>query len=295
MGSVRGFLKYASYRFIGGLAGPLPPRIGYGLARLFSPLLYLFSPGLRRALTINLGHVLGADADQEQVQSLVRQACTNILKGHYDLFRLSRLSIDEIREMTRIEGREYLEQTLARGKGVILITAHFGNVDIIAQLPAAYGIPFSAPAQHIWPERLFQYTSRLRSSHGLRLYPADGPLMELFRALKRGEIVGLPSDRSIGDNKRKVSFFGSPALLPDGPVRVALRTGAALVPAFGLRLPDNSFLVQIDPPLELPRTGDQEADIATGVDMMVKVLERHISQHPGQWLVAVPVWSIDSP
>lgn len=290
---MRGFLKYASYRFAGALAGPLPPRIGFGLARPVGWLLYVLSPGLRRALTQNFSHVLGADADSEQVRTVVHQACANIIRGHYDLFRLSRLSIDEIQEMTHVEGRENLDRALALGKGVILISAHFGNVDVLAQLPGAYGIPFSAPTEHIWPESLFQYTLRLRSSHGLRLFPADGPLMELFRALKRGEVVGLPCDRGIADNSRMVSFFGSPALLPDGPVRVALRTGATLVPAFGLRLPDNSFLAQVDPPLELPQTGDREADIATGVDMVVKVLERHISQHPEQWLVAASVWSND--
>ncbi len=292
---MRGFLTFISYRLLGALAGPLPPRIGYGLARAVGPLLYLLSPRLRRALIHNISHVLGPDADEKRVKALALQACRNILKGHYDLFRLSRLSIGEIRAMTQVEGQEHMEQALARGKGVILITAHFGNVDILVQLPLAYGVPFSAPAQHIRPERLFQYTLRLRQSHGVRLYPADGPLMELFRALKRGEMVGLPCDRGIADNTRSVSFFGSPARLPEGPVRVALRTGAALVPGFGLRLPDDSFLVQIDPPLELPQTGDQEADITAGMEMVVKVLERHLSRHPDQWLVVAPVWPMDSP
>jgi lauroyl/myristoyl acyltransferase len=133
----------------------------------------------------------------------------------------------------------------------------------------------------------------LRTSHGTRLFPSDGPLSELFRALKRGEIIGLPCDRDLGDNAREVDFFGSPARLPAGPVRVALRTGAALIPAFGLRLPDNSFLAQIEPPIELPQTGDREADVKAGMEMVVEVLERHISQHPGQWLVASPVWPMD--
>jgi lauroyl/myristoyl acyltransferase len=292
-GWVRGFLTYASYRLIGALAGHLPPRVGYGIARPAALLLYLLSPRLRRILASNFGHVLGPEADEAQVRALVRQACVNILKGHYDLFRLSRLSIDEIQEITQVEGRDYVDQALARGKGVILVSAHLGSVDVLGQLPMAYGIPLTVAVQHIQPERLFQYTLGLRKSHGMRMYPADGPLMELFRALKRGEMIGLPADRGIADSSREVQFFGSPARLPDGPVRVALRTGAALVPAFGLRLPDNSFLVQVEPTLELPHTGDIEADVAAGMEMLIAVMEWHISQHPEQWLVAAPVWPMD--
>ncbi len=290
---MRGFLTYTVYRFFGATVGPLPPRIGYWLARLAGSLLHVVSPQLKSVLTHNYRHVLGPDADEEQVQALVRQACVNIAKGHYDLFRLSRLSIDEIREMTQIEGREHMERALASGKGVIMITAHMGNMDILAQLPVAYGVSLSGPIEHVQPERLFQYTLRLRQSHGVRFYPADGPLMEVYRALKRGEMVGLPCDRGIADNARMVKFFGSPARLPDGPVRVALRTGAALVPAFGLRLDGDSFLARVEPPLELVRTEDQEADVAAGMEMVVEVLERYISRHPEQWLVAAPIWPMD--
>lgn len=290
---MRGFLTYGTYRLLGALLGPLPPKAGYWTARRVGSLIYTLSPQFRRTLTHNIRHVLGPDADEEQVQTLVRQACVNIAKGHYDLFRLSRLSTDEIHEMTQIEGREHFERALAQGKGVIVVSAHFGNVDVLGQLPLAYGVPVTGPVEHVQPERLFQYTLKLRQSHGVRLIPSDGPLMEVFRALRRGEIVALPSDRDIADNTREVDFFGSPARLPDGPVRLALRTRAVLLPAFGLRLPDNSFLVRIEPPLELPHTGDREADVAAGMEMVIEVLERYISRNPEQWLVAQPIWPMD--
>jgi KDO2-lipid IV(A) lauroyltransferase len=241
----------------------------------------------------NISYVLGPDASQEQVEAVARQACVNIVKSHYDLFRLGRRSLDEIRDITELRGAEYLQEALAPGKGVVLVSAHLGNVDVLGQIPLVYDVPFIAPVQHIQPERLFQYTLSLRRSHGLRIIPADGPLMQLVRALKRGEVVGLPCDRGIADSTRTVSFFGSPAQLPDGPVRLALRTGAAMVAAFGLRLEDDTFRVQIEPPFELRRTGDLEADIRAGMELIVEVLERYISQHPEQWLVAAPVWPMN--
>lgn len=290
---MRGLLTFGIYRLLGALAGPLPPRVGYGLGRPVGALLLATSPELRRILTWNLSHVVGPDASEEQVQSLVRRACTNIIKGHYDLFRLSRLSNREILEMTRFEGREHMEEALARGKGVILLSAHFGNVDVLIQLPLALGLPLSTPVEHVQPERLFQYTLRLRTSHGMRMFPTGGSMIGLYRSLKRGEMIGLAADRSIDVSTRQVEFFGAPASLPEGPVRLALATGAALVPGFGLRLPDNSFLARMEPALELPRTGDREADIAAGMEIVADVLERVISQHPEQWLLAKPVWPMD--
>ena len=287
---MRDFLTFGTYRLLGALTGPLPPAMGYGLGRPVSALLLATSPQLRRILACNMRHVLGPEASEEEVQSLVRRASVNLVKGHYDLFRLSRLSTREILEMTRVEGRDHMERALARGKGVIMVSAHFGNVDILLQIPLALGVPLSTPVEHIQPERLFQYTQRLRTSHGLRMYPTGGPMMALYRALKRGEMIALAADRGIDVSTRKVDFFGAPASLPEGPVRLALRTGAALIPGFGIRLPDDSFEVHIESPLELPNTGDREADISSGMEMLVDVVERYISGHPEQWLMAKPVW-----
>jgi KDO2-lipid IV(A) lauroyltransferase len=263
------------------------------MARRAGPLLYFLYPQMKRIVSHNMRHVLGPDADEQEVQRRVRLACVNIAKGHYDLFRLSRLSISDIRRMARLEGSQHIEKALARGKGAILITAHLGNVDLLGQLPVAYGIPLTAPIQHIQPERLFQYALKLRMSHGVRMIPADGPLMEMFRALRRGELIALPCDRGIADNTRLIEFFGEPARLSDGPVRVALRTGAALIPGFGLRLPDDGLLVRIEPELELVQTGDLEADVDAGMKQIVAVLERYISEHPEQWLVATNVWPLE--
>jgi lauroyl/myristoyl acyltransferase len=290
---VRGFLTYGFYRLLGAFTGPLPPKIGYGLARKVGPLLYMLSPRLRSILSHNMRHVLGPDADEQDVQATARAACVSICKAHYDLFRLNRLTLDEIWAMTRLEGVENIERALARGKGAVMVTAHFGTVDIMGQLPSYLGVPVSGPVEHTQPERLFQYTLRLRKSHGVRLIPSDGPMMELYRALKRGEIIGLPSDKGIADNSREIEFFGSPAALPFGPVRLALRTGAALVPAFALRLPDETFRVSIEPELELQQSGDRDADAMAGMKQVVAVMERYISQNPEQWLVAAPVWPMN--
>lgn len=290
---MRGVLLYGSYRLLAVLIRSLPPGIGYRVAIWAGWLTYHSSPRTRRVLTHNVSHVLGPNADPDRVQAVVRKLCVNIAKGHYDLIRLNRLGDDEIMALVRIEGREHVDRALGEGRGVILVSAHLGNVDVVGQLPLVYGVPTTSVVQHIEPERLFQYLRGLRESHGLRLIPSDGQMLELFRALKRGEIVCLVGDRAIGDNARLVDLFGSPTYITDGPVQLAVRTNTPLIPAYVQRLPDDTFLVHIEPPLELPRTGDREADVAAGMEMVIAVMERYIARHPEQWLVSTPVWAMD--
>jgi lauroyl/myristoyl acyltransferase len=237
--------------------------------------------------------VLGPEASEAQVEATTRLAFVNIAKGHYDLFRVARLSTKEIKDLAHVNGMENLLQTLAGGRGAIVISAHFGNVDLVVQVPLAYGIKINGAVQHIQPERLFRYLLKLRQSHGLRLIPTDEPLIALFRALKRGEILALPCDRDVSDNGRIVEFFGTRTRLPDGPIRVALRTGTPVIPAFARRLPNDAFEINIEPPLDLEPTGDLEADVDAGMKLVVATMERYISKNPEQWLVAAPIWPLD--
>jgi KDO2-lipid IV(A) lauroyltransferase len=253
-------------------------------------LFYRFSPHLRSILEDNIRHVVGPGAGDQQLDNLVRQACVNILKGHYDLFRLAHLTAQEIGDLLHVQGWDNLDAALGLGRGAIIFSAHLGNVDLVMQFATLHGIKAVAPVQRIEPERLFQYTLGLRTRHGIRLIPTDGPMIGLIRALKAGDVIGLAADRDVADSSIEVDFFGAPTRLPDGPVRVALRTGAPLIPAFAVRLPDNTFRVMIEPPLDLQRTEDKEADVAAGMRLVVVAMERRIGEYPEQWLVAKRIW-----
>jgi lauroyl/myristoyl acyltransferase len=99
--------------------GPMPPRVGFCMARWVGPLPYLFYPQIKRILSHNMRHVLDPDADETEVKRRVRQVCVKLAKGHYDPFRPSRLSIDEIGGMIRLEGKQHIDKALARGKRYI--------------------------------------------------------------------------------------------------------------------------------------------------------------------------------
>jgi len=211
-------------------------------------------------------------------------------KNFYDLFRTQTLDLAEVDRLVKVEGQEQLDRALSKGKGLILIAAHFGSIDVVAQVLALWEIPIVGPAEHLKPEALFQYICSLRGNKSFRLIPIDGPLFELFRALRRNEIVALAADRNIAGSGIVVDFFGAPARLPDGYAQLSLRTGAPIIVGFSQRLPNNTFVAHFEPPLELEATGDRDGDARAGVEKVVAIMERYIGEQPEQWVMSEPLW-----
>jgi KDO2-lipid IV(A) lauroyltransferase len=284
------FLAYLLYRLAGAIVPHIPPRWGYPFFSFVGDLVYRFATGARQIVQENLRHVLGQESDKAKIEETARQLFRNSLKNYYELFHQRTLSQEEMRASLTVKGLEHIEEALAQGKGLVLATAHFGSPDGLIYLASFFSYRVTAPAEHLRPERLFRYLLSLRKRGGLTLLPADGPLLSLFRALKRNEIVAVAADRDTTESGITVDFFGAPARLPDGHVQLAMRTGARLALAFGKREPDNSLTIEIHPPLELEDTGDFKRDVRANMGKVVAGLERVIRTHPEQWLIFYPLW-----
>jgi lauroyl/myristoyl acyltransferase len=293
LGLDQSYLSYYLYRLAGAIFPHIPPRWGYPLTTCIGDLAYHLMPGQRACVRDNIRHVLDASATPAQVERTVRQVYHNIAANYYDLFRQPTLSFEEINRLVTLEGWEHVEPLVKRKEGFILTTAHFGGFEIVAQACALQGVFVAVPAEHLRPERLFRYIAGLRMSKGLHVIPIDGPLLELFRVLRRGEIVGLAADRDITNTGLVIDFFGAPGHLPRGYADLALRTGAPIVVGFGYRQPDHSFLTCLEPPLYLEQSGDHERDVRAGVARVVSIMEHHIASHPEQWVLTYPIWRKD--
>ena len=127
-----------------------------------------------------------------------------------------------------------------------------------------------------------------------------GGTRDALEQLRRGALVALIADRDILGTGVVTTFFGAPAPLPPGPIELALRTGAAVVPCFVLRR-DASVragprcAVRFLPPLALSRTSDRPADLHKGLEALARALEVGISMAPDQWFALQPVWRSAAP
>ncbi len=283
-------LGYCGFRLAGAVLPCIPAGLAYRLAALMGDAYYRFLPGRWPGVASNISHVLRKPVRSPEVRRVVRQVCRNLALNFYDLFRVPRLCRERILDLVETVGWEHIEAARATGRGVVITAPHFGNLDIVMQGAAIRALPITIPAEHLRPERLYQYVSSLRTSHGmLRLVPADGPLLQLYRALRRNEAVAIAADRNVSDSGRMVEFFGVPAQLPDSHIRLALRTGAAMIVAFGHRRPGGRFLLQLRS-VTLEEIGDLDERVEKGMRILVSLLEEGIRADPGQWVLTVPLW-----
>jgi KDO2-lipid IV(A) lauroyltransferase len=283
-------LIYVLCRLAGALVSRIPPALGYPLFSLIGGFVHRFNRSARANVRDNIRHVLGPAVPQSQVNRLARATFDYVAYNYYDLFRLPALSSTQVGAMVRVEGWENVEAALRLGKGAVMTSAHFGNIEVVLYAMLMRGVAITIPAERMEPPELYEYLTALRTSKGLKLIPVDGPMLELFRTLRRGGVAGVAGDRNVTDSGRIVEFFGAPARLPDGHARLALRTGAPLILGFSRRLGRDSYEARFWPHYSIPAEGSEEERLAAGMAYVVNGLEEAISAHPEQWAVTVPIW-----
>jgi lauroyl/myristoyl acyltransferase len=139
----------------------------------------------------------------------------------------------------------------------------------------------------------FQLLNESRSRSGVTVTPLSSTaLRQAIRLLRRGGVVSVAGDRPVSDLDDPVPFFGRPARVPSGHVRLALSTGAAVAVAYCILSPDRQrYVAHLEPPMDLIRTGNREEEIQLNLRQILNALERVIRSWPEQWQMFVPVWA----
>ncbi len=282
--------KYYAFRIAGFTLCYLPRKVGYLIARLIADTVYMLSPALRAAITDNMRHVLGAEADDATLKQAVQGVLRNTTKNYFDLIKIPHMKLNDIESCIRVHGWHNLKDALKKGKGVILVTAHLGSFDIAVQIFAVRSIKTTVLVEPLEPPSLLKFITALRESNGVAFVPAQsGVVKVLIQSLRRGEAVLLACDRDIANNGLKSDFFGEETAMPGDAVHLAMRTGAAVVPVFNLRRGDGRYDVYFEPALNIIPAGN--GAVAKNMEQIAHVMERYIMRCPEQWVVLKRVWS----
>ncbi len=284
------FLKTVAYAI-----GLLPSIAGYRIAIFFGELMYLLGGKSRALVRANIRRALGPVASDAQIRKATRQAFHSLATYYYEIVRLPRTPPARLNDRITVEGLTHLEQALGRGKGVVLASAHLGVPDLAAQLSLARGVPLTLIVEQLEPQRLHDWFTHKRTIQGLAIETATASgLRASFRALQKGQVVAVTIDRAIQGNGIVLPLFGEDALIPTGAAELALRTGAALLPAFTIRTGRNRYHAIIEPPVPLDAGGQPRQARAIVLELLHS-LERHVRANPGQWMAFHPVWLLDTP
>lgn len=269
-------LQSLTARVIVAVASRVPPPLVGPLSEIGGTLAYLLAPRARAAVREN--QLVVAPGRRPRVrQTFVAQA-----RGYIETLGLLRASVAQVCRLVETVHWERFTEAHAGGRGVIIASAHFGPANLVGQIFPARGYAVTMPVEDEHSE-LARRINRARAALGGTMVVTSSA-RTAYKVLRQGGILGSMADRAVTGTGERIEFFGRQALLPSAHVALALRSSAALVPAFAYREGARAKLV-FEPALELRRSGDHEADLLDGMRRFAAIMERHIAQRPEEWTV----------
>ena len=222
-------------------------------------------------------------------KGLGRQLAEFILFPRYTKSNVSRVAV--------YDGFENFAEARAHGKGVLFLTGHFGGWEIGSFVHSLNGNPMNIVVRPLDNPYVDAFVDHYRTLHGNRTFGKGDFARGLLTSMKRGEVVGILMDTNMTPPQGSfVDFFGTPACTATGVARIALHTGAAVLPAFTIWDEDlGKYRIRFDPALQLIRTGDSEADAITNTALFNKVIENYARKFPEQWLWVHRRWKTRPP
>jgi lauroyl/myristoyl acyltransferase len=247
----------------------------------------------RRAAARNLRRILGASG--WKVRASVWRlfySFSRFMVSYCDLLRLSPDALDA-RLTPDPAGEARVAECLARGRGLIVLTAHLGNWEVGVRALERSGVPVNVVMRIERSNPAERWLQQVRARSGARvLDPTAAPeaILNLRAALARNEILAMQGDRASSERTLVADLFGAPFAFPVGPFLLAYACDAPLLPAFVLQDGWQRFRSSIGSPIRFPRSGDRDADLAAGVAQYARALEQVVREHPHQWFNFYELW-----
>ena len=285
-------MQYRLWQLVTAVVRRLPPRAGYAIAGIVGSLGYYLWPRGRRAMEGNYRRVLSG-APAREVRRVARQSLVNYCRYLADFVRFPSLSPQQL--MASVAGDESfaaLDRALERGKGAIIVCMHFGNWDLGAGAAAARGYSVTVVAETFADARLDEMVAGARKRLGMSIVRMEKTGPSLLRSLKHNGLLALLIDRPVPGDGVQVEFFGEPVEVPAGPARIAIRTGATVVPAAFARCDPKGMTVRTltDFGITYEPSGDEQHDVRELTQAIMRSHERFVREHPDQWYMFREMW-----
>jgi KDO2-lipid IV(A) lauroyltransferase len=217
-----------------------------------------------------------------------------ILRGVYrslgwqigEFCKLSGYTAAQASKFIRYDGLEHYLAARERGRGVFVLTGHLGAWELSSFYHSLMGYPMSLVIRRLDNPLVDAFVNRIRCLHGNRVIHKDDFARGLLTSMKRGETVGILMDTNMTPPQGVfVPYFGMEACTASGMARVALHSGAAVLPGFLVwEAAEQQYVLRFGEELELIRTGDAARDIVANTALLTATIEAYVRRYPEQWL-----------
>lgn len=262
-------------------AAVLPYRFSVAAGGVIGSIVYYALPRERNRTIEHLSRGF-PEHDPQWVKSTARRAFIHLGKC---LMEEMAINPRRLQRVVSFHGRERLREAIDQGKGVVYVTGHIGNWEIMGAAVAAEH-SLSVVAAPIEPEPLNDMIVGLRASMGVRtiLRSRPGAAKELIRVFRENRILGILIDQDTDVEGAFVNFMGIPAWTPTAAAQMAIKFGAPVVFGYIQRQDNGHHIITVEGPLELHRTGNDDEDIRTNTAMFTSRIEEVIRRNPEQWV-----------
>lgn len=247
---------------------------------------FALSRGYRLKSISNINVAMADRMDRGMASVTARRSLRSFFRACVEITIALESSEEQLRSKMPIAGLKYLDAALAKGNGVIVLSAHLGNFFLVGTRLAIEGYPahvlVSPPRDPQFAELMDDVRSQVWE-RTIRAHPRRAALQALNTVLRRNEIAIVVADEYRDDHGISVPLFGGNVNARRGPATLALRTGAAIVPALLVRRPDDGLKLMIEPELELARAGKSKDEVRESTLRITQWLERTVRAYPDQW------------
>ena len=264
----------------------VPGRVIFWFSERLADIGYHLFVGFRKRSISNLRLALGSGLAEKQIRGMARRSLRNFFRAIAELGHALSADPRELRKEIPLVGRELLEEALAKKKGVIILGAHLGNFFMVGMRLAIEGYPVHVLVKPPRNRAFGRLMDQIRTRTGLKTInssPTREASHNLVEVLRRNEMVIVIADEFRSGNGISVTFFDRTVSASRGPATLALRTGAAVVPAYVVRGREGALAFNIEPEIQIMRPGRINEDVAENTERFTSWLERVVRSYPDQW------------
>ena len=241
------------------------------------------SARLRRALP---------ELSEQQIDATLNGMYRNLATNIVEILREAGGAEENIRELFSNEGEEIVIAALARGRGALMLMAHYGSWELLAMYTAQRNYQLSIIAKKFKSDTVNHLWNRLRQRYGVTVIYAHNAARACIRALRENKLVGFMLDQSRPRDKGVlVTFFGQPASTSPGLAVLSSQAQAPVIPVFIQRRPDGGHHIRVLPLIE-PPPDREPATVLRYTQLYTTILEREIRAHPEQWIWLHRRWKV---
>jgi KDO2-lipid IV(A) lauroyltransferase len=287
-------ITFIGYKFLTFLAYITPYPVTYFIARVGAILIYAL--GIHaRVLKKNISLATGMEPECREVKKIVRDIYYQWFINVADFLKHPLVKADKFKKRIEITGVENLSNALKKNKGAVIFTAHLGNFEWGACRLAVEGFKVWGTGLTRKSVKTMLFFEKRRLLKGLKTLYVNKMMLNIFRILKNNEVIAIPADFDPLGTAKLHKFFGHDAFIPSGPVEIAMKSGAPLLPSFIWRKDKYNHVQVVEEPVDLiaetSDTPDRHEIINLNMQKMVSVMEKYISRHLEQWEMFHDIWS----